>query len=191
MEARYFRTPAEFRRWLHSHHAKLEELWVGFHKVGSGEASITWPESVDQALCYGWIDGRRQRIDELRYRIRFTPRKASSIWSAVNIRRIAELEAAGLVQPAGTAAFAARREDRSRVYSHETRPEALDSPYAEQLAAQVQAAAYFAAQIASYRRACCNWVNSAKQAPTRQRRLDSLLDHCQREVWLPQFARWR
>lgn len=191
MEARYFRTPAEFRRWLKTHHAKQDELWVGFHKVGSGEASITWPESVDQALCYGWIDGRRQRIDEARYRIRFTPRKSGSIWSAVNIRRIAELEQQGLLQPAGAAAFAARRDDRSRVYSHETRPESLDPPYAEQLAAQTQAAAYFAAQIASYRRACCNWVNSAKQAATRQRRLDSLLDHCQRAVWLPQFVRWR
>lgn len=136
MEARYFRTPAEFRRWLQTHHAKQDELWVGFHKVGSGEASISWPESVDQALCYGWIDGRRQRIDEARYRIRFTPRKSGSIWSAVNIRRIAELEQQGLLQPAGAAAFAARRDDRSRVYSHETRPESLDPPYAEQLAAE-------------------------------------------------------
>jgi len=171
MEARYFRTPAEFRRWLHMHHAKETELWVGFHKVGSGEASITWPQSVDEALCYGWIDGRRQRIDEARYRIRFSPRKAGSIWSAVNIRRMAELGKAGLVQPAGAQAFAALRADRSGVYSHERRPENLDSPNA------------------SYRRACCNWVNGAKQEATRQRRNDSLIEHCARGAQLAQFTR--
>lgn len=189
MEARYFRTPAEFRRWLHTHHAKETELWVGFHKVGSGEASITWPQSVDEALCYGWIDGRRQRIDETRYRIRFSPRKSSSIWSAVNVRRMAELEKAGLVQPAGAKAFAAMRADRTQVYSHERRPESLDSPYREQLQAHAAAAAFFDAQNASYRRACCNWVNGAKQEATRQRRNDSLVEHCARGVHLAQFTR--
>lgn len=189
MEARYFRTPADFRRWLQTHHAKETELWVGFHKVDSGEPSITWPESVDEALCYGWIDGRRQRVDEQRYRIRFSPRKPNSIWSSVNIRRMAELEAAGRVKPAGSTAFAARSTERSSVYSYERRPEALPPAQRAVLDTDAAAAAFFDAQNGSYRRACCNWVAAAKQEATRERRLQSLLEHCQRAALLPQFTR--
>lgn len=188
MEAVFFATPAEFRDWLAQHHDTSSELWVGYHKVGSGVASLTWPESVDEALGYGWIDGRRQRIDALRYRIRFTPRKRGSIWSAVNIRRIAELEREGRLQPAGRAAFAARRDDRSLVYSYERRPEALPPAYRAVLDATPAAAAFFDAQNASYRRACCNWVASAKQETTRTRRLHSLIDHCARGERLAQFT---
>lgn len=189
MEARYFRAQAEFRRWLTTNHAKADELWVGFHKVGSGEPSMTWPQSVDEALCYGWIDGRRQRIDDARYRIRFTPRRASSIWSTVNIRRYAELDAEGLIQAAGRAAFGARKEERSGVYSHERRIETLPPEARAALDAHPAAAAYYDAQIPSYRRACCNWLIGAKQEATRVRRLQKFIEHCARGVWLPQFTR--
>ena len=118
-DAVFFRTPADWRAWLQAHAAEESELWVGFYKRGTGETGITWPESVDEALCFGWIDGRRQSIDASRYRIRFSPRKASSIWSTVNVARVAELEQQGLMQPAGLEAFARRREGRSGIYSHE------------------------------------------------------------------------
>lgn len=189
MEAEYFRTPEEFRHWLQQHHTRASELWVGYHKSGTGLPSMTWPQSVDQALCYGWIDGRRQRVDEQRYRIRFTPRKPGSIWSTVNIRRMQELEKAGLVQPAGRAALAARREERSAVYSYEVRREALEPAQRARLDQHPKAAAFFDAQNASYRRACCNWVIAAKQEATRERRLDSLIDHCKRAETLAQFTR--
>ena len=189
MEARYFPTAAEFRGWLQQHHSSAAELWVGYHKTSSGEPSMTWPESVDEALCFGWIDGRRQRIDDKRYRIRFTPRKATSIWSSVNIRRMQELEDAGLMQPAGRAAFAKRREDRSAVYSHEVRKEVLAPVYRQRLDQQPAAAKFFDAQNASYRRACCNWVESAKQQATRDRRLQNLIEHCLRKEHLAQFTR--
>lgn len=189
MDARYFRTPAEFRRWLKTHHTTAAELWVGYHKVGSGEPSLTWPQSVDEALCYGWIDGVRQRIDDARYRIRFTPRRSGGIWSTVNLRRYAELDAEGRVEPAGRAAFAARRDDRTAVYSYERRIDTLPPAQRATLDANQPAAAYFDARPAAYRRACCNWVVSAKQETTRARRLQQLIDHSARGETLPQFTR--
>lgn len=189
MDTEYFRTPDEFRRWLQHHHASVAELWVGYHKAGTGEARMTWPQSVDQALCYGRIDGRRQRVDERRYRIRFTPRKPDSIWSTVNIRRLGELEEAGLVQPAGRAAFAARRADKIALYSYEVRRETLEPHQRAHLDRHPAAAAFFDTQNASYRRACCNWVIGAKQETTREHRLDSLITHCARGETLPQFTR--
>ena len=189
MDAHYFRTPAEFGRWLKSHHAKETALWVGYHKIDSGEPSMTWPQSVDEALCYGWIDGLRQRVDEQRYRIRFTPRKPTSNWSVVNMRRYAELEQEGRIQPAGKAAYAARREDRSAVYSYERRREALEPAQRNVLDANPAAAKFFDAQNASYRRACVNWVTGAKQEATQTRRLQSLIDHCARGETLAQFTR--
>ena len=119
MEPTFFATPAEFRTWLEVHHADAPELLVGYYKKGTGRSSMTWPESVDEALCFGWIDGVRRRIDDEAYSIRFTPRKRSSIWSTANVRRMGELIVAGLVAPAGLRAFEARREDRSGVYGHE------------------------------------------------------------------------
>jgi uncharacterized protein YdeI (YjbR/CyaY-like superfamily) len=187
--ALFFKSPAEFRRWLRSHHDTETALWVGFHKVGSGQPSMTWPESVDEALCQGWIDGQRQRIDDTQYRIRFSPRKRSSIWSVVNIRRMAALRAEGRMQPAGEAAFAARSEARTAVYSHETRIETFDAPYRALLDADPAAARFFDAQNASYRRACCNWIAGAKQEATKVRRMQSLVEHCARGQHLAQFTR--
>src|SRR5215211_153067 len=116
MEPRFFATPADFRAWLERHHESHSELIVGFHKRGSGRPSITWPEAVDQALCFGWIDGVRRRIDDASYSIRFTPRKARSTWSAVNVKRMKELVDEGLVAPAGLAAFKRRDDDRTAIY---------------------------------------------------------------------------
>jgi uncharacterized protein YdeI (YjbR/CyaY-like superfamily) len=116
VEATFFRTPAEFRAWLEEHHDTVSELWVGYYKKATGKPTMTWSEAVDEALCFGWIDGKLQRIDEERHRQRFTPRRPRSNWSAVNIAKVAELRAQGRMTPAGETAFAARRDDRSEVY---------------------------------------------------------------------------
>lgn len=117
----FFPTPLAFRTWLETHHQHTRELLVGFYKKGTGRPSITWPDSVDQALCFGWIDGVRRRVDEERYTIRFTPRRPQSIWSTVNIRRVGVLEKEGLMQPAGLEAFGRRSEEKSRIYAYEQR----------------------------------------------------------------------
>jgi uncharacterized protein YdeI (YjbR/CyaY-like superfamily) len=173
---RFFKTPAELRRWFAKHHASEDVLWVGFYKKESGEPSITWAESVDEALTVGWIDGIRKRIDARRYKIRFTPRRRSSVWSAINIARVEELKKAGRMRPAGLEAFAARRENRSGVYSYEQRPADLPEPYAAMLAANRRAQAFFAAQPPSYRKLACWWVVSAKQEETRNKRLGKLIE---------------
>jgi uncharacterized protein YdeI (YjbR/CyaY-like superfamily) len=176
MAPTFFATPAEFRAWLERHHADRRELLVGFYKRGSGRPSITWPESVDEALCFGWIDGVRRSIDGESYSIRFTPRQKRSIWSAVNIKRAGELLAEGRMRPAGHAAFEARTDDRSAVYSHERRSAAKLEP--EQQAgfeADAAAWAWFQGQAPSYRRAALHWVTSAKRAETRERRLRTLI----------------
>jgi uncharacterized protein YdeI (YjbR/CyaY-like superfamily) len=171
----FYATPAEWRAWLEEHHADEREHWVGFHKRGSGRPSITWPESVDQALCFGWIDGVRKRVDDERYMIRFTPRKRSSRWSKVNVARVAELTEAGLMQPAGLAAFEARTQEGT--YSYEQRDAAAFDPERERrLRADAGAWAYFSAQPPWYRRTATHWVMSAKREETRDRRLARLIE---------------
>src|SRR5262245_13828747 len=125
---KFFATPLDFRKWLEKHHQSSRELWVGFYKKGSGKPSITWPESVDEALCFGWIDGLRKSVDEISYTIRFSPRKPKSIWSAINIKRAKELEGEGRMWPSGMKAFEARRENRSGIYSYEQRRAQLEEP---------------------------------------------------------------
>ncbi len=171
----YFAAACEFRDWLGRHHASASELVVGFHKRDSGVPSMTWPESVDEALCCGWIDGVRMRVDAERYQIRFTPRKPGSNWSAINIAKVAALSAAGRMQPPGLAAFTLRSEDKSRIYAYETRPAELIEPYASLLHAHADAWTFFQAQPPSYRRTLIWWVISAKQEATRQRRLQQLI----------------
>src|SRR5437660_12051608 len=124
----YFSTPADLRRWFRANHAKAAELWVGFYKKDSGKPSITWPESVDEALCVGWIDGIRKTLGPDRYTIRFTPRRKGSIWSAVNIARVKQLADEKRMRPMGVRAFAARRENRSGIYSYEQRRDQLEEP---------------------------------------------------------------
>lgn len=142
MTIKYFSTPALLREWFEMHHATATEFWVGFRKKGSGLPSITWPESVDAALCFGWIDGIRKNVDATSYKIRFTPRKATSTWSNINIRRAQELEELEWLEPAGRKAFAARRENRSGIYSYEQRSEELPEPYAKYIYRTVHADAF-------------------------------------------------
>lgn len=186
-EPRFFADAAAFGKWLKQNHARATSLLVGFHKVGSGTPSMTWPQSVDEALCWGWIDGVRRRIDDERYSIRFTPRKASSTWSAINIRRVDALSREGRMQPAGLKAFEARRENRSGQYSYEQRPAELIEPYAGMLAKNSKARKFFDSQIPSYRRAAIWWVISAKQEVTRVKRAKQLIQLSAQGKWVPQF----
>jgi len=176
MEPMFFATPEAFRAWLEEHHASATELLVGFHKKGSGRPSITWPEAVDQALCFGWIDGVRRSIDDDSYSIRFTPRKPSSAWSAVNVARVEELTRQGLMRPAGVEAFARRSPERTGTYSYEQRAAAaLDPEHERRFRAEAAAWAFFQAQPPWYRRAATWWVVSAKREETRERRLAQLI----------------
>jgi uncharacterized protein YdeI (YjbR/CyaY-like superfamily) len=177
MKPIFFEGPAEFRAWLEEHHADGTELLVGFHKKGSGRPSMTWPESVDQALCFGWIDGVRRGIDKHSYTIRFTPRKARSTWSVVNVRRAEELIEEGLMRPAGLAAFERRSDDRSGIYAYEQRKRAKLDPAAEkEFRADRKAWAFFSEQPPSYRRTATYWVISAKKEETRRKRLKTLIE---------------
>lgn len=172
----YFASPEAFRDWLAEHAGTATELIVGYHKVGTGLPSMTWPESVDEALCVGWIDGVRKRVDELRYQIRFTPRRPSSIWSRVNIERVAVLTAEGRMTPAGLAAFEKRTERRSIVYGYEHEGEVALPPELEKRCRRQRAAwAWFEAQPPGWKRQMLRWVLSAKQAETRDRRLAQLM----------------
>jgi uncharacterized protein YdeI (YjbR/CyaY-like superfamily) len=171
----FFASTTEWHEWLAAHHQTASECVVGFVKVTTGTPNMRWAESVEAALCFGWIDGVRRRIDDTHYSIRFTPRKPKSIWSNVNIAKIDELRAAGRMAPAGEAAFAARSEERSGVYSHERPMAELTEVEAKQLAASKDATAYFEARPISYRRAALNWIVSAKRSETRVRRLEQLI----------------
>jgi uncharacterized protein YdeI (YjbR/CyaY-like superfamily) len=148
----FFRTPADLRKWFEKHHATAAELRVGFYKVGSGKPSITWPESVDEALCVGWIDGVRHSVDAESYTIRFSPRKTVSTWSAVNIRRVKALIDEKRMQPAGLKAFAGRRENRSGIYAYEQRPAELVEPYRALMKSNKAAWTFFEAQPPSIAR---------------------------------------
>ena len=175
MKIKYFKSAHDFRRWLEKNHATMQELWVGYYKKSSRQPSITWPESVDEALCFGWIDGIRKSVDDLRYTIRFTPRRRGSIWSAINIKRARELSDKGLMKPRGMAAFGARKENESGIYSYERRTAKLDAPYEKRLRQNKAAWDFFYAQPPSYRKAIGWWIVSAKQEATRLKRLEKLI----------------
>jgi uncharacterized protein YdeI (YjbR/CyaY-like superfamily) len=176
-DATFFATPAELRAWLEEHHATATELWLGYYKKAAERETITWAQAVEEALCFGWIDGKVQTIDELRYRQRFTPRRRNSNWSAVNIAKIAELREQGRMTPAGEAAFEARREDRTAVYSYERRHEArFDKEQLAAFRANKVAWAWFGRQSSSYRALATFWVVSAKRPETRAKRLASLIE---------------
>lgn len=177
------------RRWLARHHDSATELWVGFYKKASGKPSITWPESVDEALCYGWIDGIRKSVDDISYMIRFTPRRRESNWSQVNIRRARALIAQNRMRPSGLAAFRARDRDRTRQYSFENRPNTLPPRYLRLLKANRDAWTFFRAQPPWYRRACAWWIVSAKREETRLRRLSRLVDDSAQERTIPPLTR--
>jgi uncharacterized protein YdeI (YjbR/CyaY-like superfamily) len=186
----FFGSPAEFRAWLVEQHETASEVWVGYWRKATGKPSLTWPEAVDEALCFGWIDGKRQRIDDERHRQRFTPRRPQSNWSAINIAKVGELRAAGRMTPAGEAAFAARREDRSAVYSYERRHEAVfDAEQAATFRGNEAAWTWFDAQSPSYRRTATHWVLSAKRPETRAKRLATLIECSAEGRRVPPLAR--
>ena len=173
----FFATPAEFRAWLERFHDTRAELWVGFYKRRSGRPSMTWAESVDEALCFGWIDGIRKPLDDISYANRFTPRNPRSTWSARNIARVKELIRLGRMRPAGLRAFQGRADEKSAIYSYEQRKTArLSAAEERQFRAHTSAWAYFGARPPWYRRVAIYWVISAKREETRARRLATLID---------------
>lgn len=175
MDVEFFKTQDDFLAWLEDHHDQLKEQWMGYFKKNSGQLTISYQESVDAALCYGWIDGLKNAIDAERYKIRFTPRKPTSTWSQTNINRVVELQAQGKMRPAGMQAYELRRENRSGIYSYEQRSVDLDTPYSDRIKRNKQAWEFYQAQSDSYRKAANWWVVSAKTEETRLKRLDQLI----------------
>lgn len=186
--ARFFESAAEYRQWLEQHHADASELWIGFYKKGASKSGITYREAVDQSLCFGWIDGVANGIDEERYCQRYTPRKARSIWSAVNINRAQQLTLEGQMHPSGLAAFEARTPDRVGVYSHEQEEHGLSPAFEQRFREHVDAWAFFEAQPPSYRKPALWHVMSAKREETRVRRLEKLIEVSAAGQRLPQLV---
>jgi uncharacterized protein YdeI (YjbR/CyaY-like superfamily) len=182
---KFFKTAQTFARWLETNAGTADELLVGFYKVDSGYPSMTWPQAVDEALCCGWIDGVRRRLDDVSYSVRFTPRRRGSIWSAVNIAKYQALQAQGRILPAGAQAFAQRTDGKTAIYAYE-------QAHTAQLAAQEQAAfgrdaaawAYFEACPAGYKKVMLHWVTTAKKPETRVARLAKLVEACRSGVRL-------
>lgn len=175
MTATFFATQDQFRQWLAKNHQKETELIVGYYKVRSGKPSMTWSESVDQALCFGWIDGIRKSIDEESYCIRFTPRKPTSIWSTINIRKVEELSKAGLMTADGQKAFKLRTESKSNMYAHEIVPFKLDATYENQFKMNKKAWEFFMKQAPSYKKVMIYWIMGAKQVKTQCSRLEKVI----------------
>ena len=190
MKPKFFPSPRDWHAWLEEHHETHQELWVGFHKKHSGKPSITWPESVDGALCFGWIDGVRKSLDETSYVIRFTPRRPRSVWSAVNIKRVGELTAMGLMRPTGVQAFERRTGNRSEIYAYEQRKGAkLSAVYEKQFRARKKAWKFFQPQPPWYRRTASWRVISAKKEETRVKRLAQLIGDAEQERTIRQLRR--
>lgn len=171
----FFETQEAFRRWLETHHKTEKELLVGFYRVQTKKISMTWSQSVDQALCFGWIDGVRKSIDEESYSIRFKPRKPTSIWSTVNIKKIEELTKAGLMTAEGKKAFELRKEEKSGIYSHEKEAAELNPDYEKQFKANKKAWQFFNSQAPSYKKVMLHWIMGAKQEKTRISRLEKTI----------------
>jgi uncharacterized protein YdeI (YjbR/CyaY-like superfamily) len=174
----YFRSPAELRKWFRANHSTATELWVGFYRKNSGKPSVTWAQAVDEALCVGWIDGIRKRVDDESYTNRFTPRRKGSVWSAINIARVKALTAEKRMRPQGLKAFAARLENKSGIYSYEQKRDRLEEPYASLLKKNKAASVFFEAQPPYYRKQVGWWIVSAKKEETRMERLKKLMAAC-------------
>jgi uncharacterized protein YdeI (YjbR/CyaY-like superfamily) len=171
----FFKNEIEFRNWLEKNHQSETELWVGYFKVETGKPSMTWSQSVDQALCFGWIDGIRKKVDEESYCIRFTPRKPGSTWSKINIAKVEELTAKGLMNPAGIKAFSLMKKNNSGIYSFENEIKDLPEEYAEIFKKNKTAWDFYSAQPPSYRKTMTHWILSARQEQTRISRLEKLI----------------
>lgn len=176
MKPEFFKDQLEFRKWLELNHQKEKEIIVGYYKVGTGKPSMTWSQSVDQALCFGWIDGIRRSIDFESYSIRFTPRNPKSVWSDINIKKVEVLTEKGLMQQAGLEVFNKRKDDKSRIYSYENQPLKLPDEYEFRLKANDTAWEYFSTQTLSYQKSMYYWIMSAKLESTRVTRLEKLID---------------
>jgi uncharacterized protein YdeI (YjbR/CyaY-like superfamily) len=182
----FFSSPAAFGRWLERNHARKSELWLGYHRKETGRPSLTWSESVDEALCWGWIDGIRKSVDAMRFTARFTPRRPGSNWSAINIRKVKALMASGKMRPPGLAAFRGRRGDRSRVYSYEQgRTAKLPPAYERIFRRKPEAWKFFRTRSGRYRRLTSWWVIDAKKEETRRRRLDILIERSEANLPIP------
>lgn len=176
MEPKFFTSPKQFRRWLEKNHDRARELLVGFHKKDSGKKSITYPEALDEALCFGWIDGVRRSRDETSYTIRFTPRKPKSIWSNVNVRHVERLLKEGRMAAPGLEAYALRDPKRTGIYAFENRPREFSPEFEKKFRANKRAWEFFQSEPPSIRKTCVFWVMSAKKDETRLRRLEQLID---------------
>jgi len=189
-KAIFFDGPQDFREWLETNHGSETEVFIGFYKKATGKQTMSWSQAVDQALCFGWIDGVMRRIDDERHMQRFTPRKPGSNWSKVNVEKMARLEAEGLVAPAGGKAFEARSDDKTGIYSFERHEPAQFPPeFAERLRANAGAKDYFEGRPPWYRRTCTHWVTSAKREETRLKRMDQLIECSEQGLDVPQFRR--
>jgi uncharacterized protein YdeI (YjbR/CyaY-like superfamily) len=175
MTPTFFATQSDFRKWLEKNHDRENELLVGFYKVGSNKPSMTWTQSVDEVLCFGWIDGVRRSIDSESYCIRFTPRKKKSIWSAVNIRKVEELTKQALMRPSGLAAFEKREDSNSKIYSYEKESVKLSDEFEKKFKANKKAWTFFQSEGTYYQKKAINWVMSAKQENTKISRMEKLI----------------
>ena len=188
MKPTFFAKQSDFRKWLEKNHTKARELYVGFYKVTSGKESITWPQSVDEALCFGWIDGVRKSIDGESYYIRFTPRKPGSIWSGINIKKIEGLTKAGLMKPAGIEAYSKKAEKRSKIYSYEKEPVDLSKTYEKKFKANKKAWKFFQSQPAWYKKVAIHRVMTAKQEATQLSRLENLIKDSEEEKTIKELS---
>lgn len=188
MKPTFFKSAASFRAWLVRHHDSEKELLVGFQKVSAKAVTMTYKEALDEALAFGWIDGVRRRLDDESYTIRFTPRKPTSIWSAVNIKRVKELQSEGRMLPAGLTAFAKRDAKRSAIYSYERANAELDAESLRTFAGNAKALAFYEKQAPWYRRTTAHWILGAKRPETRARRLRTLIDYSARGERLPMLT---
>ena len=178
MKLVFFPTQKHLRKWFEKNYKKEKELLVGYFKVSSGKPSVTWSQSVDEALCFGWIDGIRRSVDEESYCIRFTPRNPKSNWSAINIRKVEELTKLGLMKPEGLNAFSFRKEEKSKIYAYENPIVELDKSFEKLFKANKKAWKFFQTMTPTYRKVTSRWVMSAKQESTKLKRLNELINDC-------------
>ena len=192
MKPKFFKTQKDLRTWFEKNYKNSKEQWIGFYKKGTGKPSITWPESVDEALCFGWIDGLRKSIDNESYMIRFTPRKPGSNWSRVNINKVEKLKKLGLMKPEGLKAYENKKDNKSEIYAYEQDKVSLDKKYEDVFKKNKKAWHYFSKELApSYKKVTTRWVMSAKREETRLSRLKILIESSAKGELIPQMSKYK
>ncbi len=190
MQPKFFKTQKDLRSWFEKNHNTLDEIWIGYYKIATGKQSITWSESVDEAICFGWIDGIRKSINDISYMIRFTPRKPNSNWSAVNIEKVKRLTKLELMKPEGIEAYKRRQEHKSKIYSYEQKVVQLEKSYKVKFKENKKAWQFFNEKLApSYRKTSIRWVMSARQEKTRIKRLEILIASSAKGEKIPLLVR--